>query len=84
MNKIMDFYADWCAPCKSLEPHLKAAEIRGVVIERINVETEKETARLFGVSTLPTLLFFTDDRIVKTIIGSHSDTPAQIQAFSGD
>ena len=84
MNKIMDFYAPWCLPCKTLEPHLKAAEVRGVKVERINVEADPQTARLFGVASLPTLLFFNDKKIVDTTIGASTSIIAKIQAFSGD
>ena len=84
MNKIMDFYAPWCVPCKTLEPHLKAAEIRGVKIERVDIDQDPETAGLFGVSSLPTLLFFKGANLVDTTIGMSTIVIAKIQAFSGD
>jgi thioredoxin-like negative regulator of GroEL len=84
MNKIMDFYAPWCAPCKTLEPHLKAAEIRGVKIEHVDIDKDPETARLFGVSSLPTLLFLKGKEIVDTTIGASPAVIKKIQAFSGD
>jgi len=84
MNKIIDFWAPWCVHCKTLEPHLKAAEIRGVKIERVDIDQNLETARLFGVSSLPTLLFFKGANLVDTTTGMSAIVIAKIQAFSGD
>lgn len=57
---IIDFYADWCPPCKKVAPILKelATEYKGqVIIFKINVDKEKELAKAFGVSSIPTFLF---------------------------
>lgn len=57
---IIDFYATWCGPCKILSPVLEelAAEYAGKIdIYKINVEEEEELAGVFGVRSVPTLLF---------------------------
>lgn len=57
---IIDFYADWCIPCRRVAPVLKelAAEYKDdIVIYKINVDKEKELATVFGVSSIPMLLF---------------------------
>lgn len=57
---IIDFYADWCGPCKKIAPVLKelAEQYRGqIVIYKVNVDNEKELASTFGIKTIPTLLF---------------------------
>lgn len=57
---IVDFYADWCAPCKMLAPVLEelAAEYKGrIVIYKVNTEQEQELAAVFGIRSIPTLLF---------------------------
>lgn len=57
---IIDFYADWCAPCKMLAPVLEelAAEYKGrIVIYKVNTEQEQELAAVFGIRSIPTLLF---------------------------
>lgn len=57
---IIDFYATWCGPCKMLLPVLEelAAEYAGKIdIYKINVEEEEELAGVFGVRSVPTLLF---------------------------
>jgi thioredoxin len=57
---IIDFYADWCMPCRKVAPILKelATEYKGqVIIYKINVDKEKELAAAFGISSIPTFLF---------------------------
>lgn len=57
---IIDFYADWCGPCKSIAPVLEelAAEYHGqIYIYKINTETEQELASVFGIRSIPSLLF---------------------------
>ncbi len=57
---IIDFYADWCAPCRKVAPILAelAKEYKGeIYVYKINVDKEKELAADFGVSSIPTLIF---------------------------
>lgn len=57
---IIDFYADWCGPCKKIAPILDelAAKYAGdIYIYKINTDNEQELASVFGVSSIPTLLF---------------------------
>ena len=57
---IVDFYADWCGPCRMVAPILKelAGEYKGkIVVYKINVDKEKELASVFGVQSIPTFLF---------------------------
>ncbi|NDV60176.1 thioredoxin [Bacteroides sp. 519] len=57
---IIDFYADWCGPCKTIAPILEelAEEYDGqIYIYKINVDKEKELASAFGIRSIPTLLF---------------------------
>jgi thioredoxin 1 len=58
---IVDFYADWCGPCKMLAPELEAvaAELEGrVKIGKVNVDDEGELANAFGVNAIPALIVF--------------------------
>jgi thioredoxin len=57
---IIDFYADWCPPCKKVAPVLKdlAAEYKGqVIFYKINVDKERELAAAFKISNIPTFFF---------------------------
>ena len=57
---IVDFYADWCGPCKSLSPILEelAEDYDGkIYVYKINVDEQQELASVFGVQSIPTLLF---------------------------
>ncbi|MDR2084048.1 MAG: thioredoxin [Bacteroidales bacterium] len=57
---IIDFYANWCGPCRQLAPKLAelAEEYKGqIVIYKINTDQEKELAAIFGVRSIPAILF---------------------------
>jgi thioredoxin 1 len=57
---IIDFYADWCGPCKAVAPILNelAEENSGkIVVYKVNTEDERELASVFGISSIPTILF---------------------------
>ena len=57
---LIDFYAEWCAPCRSLSPVLEdlSDEFEGRVdVYKINVDEENELAALFGIHSIPTLIY---------------------------
>lgn len=62
---IIDFYADWCAPCKVVMPILNelADEYKGKVnIYRVNTEVEQELSSVFGIRSIPSILFIPMDK----------------------
>lgn len=57
---LIDFYADWCGPCRSLAPVLEelSTEYDGKLnIYKVNTESEQEMAAMFGIRSIPSLLF---------------------------
>ena len=57
---VIDFYADWCGPCKMVTPILEelSKEYEGKLhIYKINTETEQELAGIFGITSIPSILF---------------------------
>jgi thioredoxin 1 len=57
---IIDFYADWCGPCKMIAPVLEelSEHYKGeLVIYKVNTEKERELSSLFGIQSIPTFLF---------------------------
>ena len=57
---VVDFWADWCGPCKMLAPTVEklAADYEGkVLVGKVNVDEEPELARRFGVMSIPTLVY---------------------------
>ena len=69
---LVDFYADWCGPCKMLAPVIEtlAGEYEGKVkIGKLNVDNAPDTAQKFGIMSIPTLLYFKNGELVNKSIG---------------
>ena len=69
---LVDFYADWCGPCKMLAPVIEtlAQEYDGKVkIGKLNVDNAPDTAAKFGIMSIPTLLYFKNGELVNKSIG---------------
>lgn len=69
---LVDFYADWCGPCKMIAPLVAelADEYAGVFkIGKLNVDDNPETAQKYRVMTIPTLLFIKNGEVVDTVVG---------------
>lgn len=70
---LIDFWAKWCGPCRVQATILEelAQEIEKVTLFKIDVDDNPETARKFGIMSIPTLLFKKNDQIVKQVTGLH-------------
>lgn len=68
---IVDFFAEWCGPCKMLGPVLE--ELEGTTnIVKVNVDTHSEEASKYSVMNIPTLIFFKDGQAIEKTIGFQS------------
>lgn len=65
---LVDFYANWCGPCKMLAPVLEKASSNLKVV-KVDVDVFEDLAREYGVMTIPTLILFENGKEVKRNIG---------------
>jgi putative thioredoxin len=77
---LVDFWADWCGPCKQLTPVLEqAVEGREVVLAKVDVDANKALAREYGISGIPAVKAFKRGRVVAEFTGARSRT--SVDAF---
>ncbi len=69
---LVDFWAEWCGPCKMIAPELEklaAEKNEQLKIGKLNVDDNRDTAMKYSISSIPTLLLFKNGEIVKKLIG---------------
>ncbi len=78
---LLDFYADWCGPCRMVGPVIEeiAKEHPEILVGKINVDEEQELASAFSVMSIPTLVVMRDGKIVRQVAGARPK--AQILAL---
>ena len=70
---VVDFWAEWCGPCKMIAPildEIAAEQGDSVKITKLNVDENPSIAQRFGVMSIPTLLVFRDGEVDKRIVGA--------------
>ncbi len=69
---LLDFYADWCGPCRMVGPVVAeiADERNDIKVGKINVDEQSELAAQFGVMSIPTLVVIKDGKVVNKAVGA--------------
>lgn len=86
---LVDFYADWCQPCRMVAQAVAAlaADYEGqAVVGKVNVDDNAELAQRYGISSIPTLLVFKDGQVADRFVGlkSHEELSVAIdRALAG-
>jgi thioredoxin 1 len=71
---MVDFWAEWCGPCKMVAPTVEelAKEYKGKIkIAQMNVDQNRATPQRYGIRNIPTLILFKGGEVAQTIIGAH-------------
>lgn len=69
---LVDFYADWCGPCKMMAPIIEklAEELNGKVkVGKINVDENQNLAMKYNIMSIPTIIIFKDGKEIKRLVG---------------
>ena len=67
---LVDFYADWCGPCKQLEPVVeRVAAGTDATVAKVDIDANQQIAAQYGVRSVPTLLLFADGEPVERLVG---------------
>src|SRR5271170_6211804 len=70
---LLDFWAEWCGPCKMIAPFLEAIsdELKGrITVAKINIDENPQTPMKYGVNGIPTLILFKNGQVAATKIGA--------------
>lgn len=79
---VADFYAHWCGPCQTMEPVLERLcddNRDRVSVVRIDVDAQPELAARYGVSRIPTILYFQNEEVVNRMTGRHTRSELELK-----
>ena len=69
---LVDFWAEWCGPCKQLTPIIEeiSAEVKNLKIAKVNIDQSPEAPQKYGVRGIPTLMIFKGGKVIGTKVGA--------------
>jgi thiol-disulfide isomerase/thioredoxin len=69
---LLDFYADWCGPCRAMETSVRAIQEKGYPVQKVNIDQSPSLAAQFGVRSVPCFIMLVDGREVDRVLGGTS------------
>lgn len=68
---LVDFYADWCGPCRMISPIVEeiSNEVSDLKVIKVNVDEREDVAKVYGIMSIPTLILFRDGQLEKKQLG---------------
>lgn len=70
---LVDFWATWCAPCRTIAPYVEdlATQYKGrLKVAKVNIDDNQDTPQQYGIRSIPTLLVFKGGKVVEQIVGA--------------
>ncbi|MGB0454314.1 MAG: thioredoxin [Bacteriovoracaceae bacterium] len=70
---LVDFWAEWCGPCKALAPTLEeigSEYSEKIEVFKVEVDTNQELAQKYGIRSIPTMMIFKEGKVVETLVGN--------------
>ena len=86
MLTLVDFWAEWCGPCKQISPVLEeiASEKKDIIkVVKLNVDENRETANKYNIMGIPTLMLFQQGKLVGTTVGASMSKSQLIEWIEG-
>jgi thiol-disulfide isomerase/thioredoxin len=70
--ELLDFYADWCGPCRAMQPTIQSLEAKGYPVKKVNIEQNRELAAQYNIQSVPCYVLVVDGKEVERISGGTS------------